>query len=211
MSAAISGFLLGGGLIIAIGAQNAFVLRQGLARQFVFSICLFCALADSILIALGVAGVGTIIATSPSLLAVATIGGAIFLVIYGLLAFRRAWAPQALDPTAADGGKSAAGGAITSRRAALAVCLAFTILNPHVYLDTVVLIGSVSGTYAGWQRIAFATGAVTASFVWFFALGYGARLLAPIFARPLSWRVLDAGIGIVMFALAIGLIQSAAG
>ena len=202
MNPALQGFLLGGGLIVAIGAQNAFVLRQGLARRFVAMVCLVCALSDAALIAVGVAGVGTLVAASAGLLRAATIGGAVFLAGYGLLAVRRAFAGAALDTGPAE--------RPASRIAALSACLAFTFLNPHVYLDTVVLVGSVSGTHAGPARLAFAGGAVAASFVWFFALGYGARALAPLFVRPAAWRVLDLAIAAVMFALAWGLARAAA-
>ncbi len=200
MIAAIEGFFLGGGLIVAIGAQNAFVLRQGLARRFVLMICLVCALSDATLIALGAAGIGTPVAGSPALLAAATIGGALFLAVYGVAAVRRAWSAGALQVA---GSKRPA-----DRVGALATCLAFTFFNPHVYLDTLVLIGGVSGTYADRDRIAFAGGAMAASFAWFFALGYGARALAPLFARPSAWRLLDLAIGAVMFVLAWGLVRS---
>jgi len=194
-----SGFLLGGSLIVAIGAQNAFILRQGLLRQHVFLLCLICALSDAVLIAAGVAGLGALIARSPSLITVVTLGGAAFLLAYAMFAFRRAMKPDAL--VAAKGG----GGSL---KAAIAACLAFTFLNPHVYLDTVLLVGSLSGRHEGAARIAFGVGAASASFVWFFALGYGARLLQPVFARPAAWRVLDVLIGLVMAALAASLLGS---
>jgi L-lysine exporter family protein LysE/ArgO len=195
--AALDGFLLGASLIIAIGAQNAFVLRQGLRREFVFLVCLICALSDALLIAIGVAGFGTFVRQSPALLTVMTVGGAAFLFAYGLRAFFRAARPSAMSP----GGEKPG-----TLSAALAACLAFTFLNPHVYLDTVLLLGSLSARYAGVHRLAYGTGATVASFAWFFGLGYGARLLAPLFERPAAWRVLDAAIGIVMWVLAAGLI-----
>lgn len=198
LPAALSGFLLGASLIIAIGAQNAFILRQGLMRQHVFVLCLICALSDAVLIALGVAGLGTLISSSPRLITVVTIGGAVFLFAYAFIAFRRAASPAALQ--AARGGESRLGPAI-------AACLAFTFLNPHVYLDTVVLLGSLSSAYEGQARLAYGLGASAASFVWFFALGYGARLLEPLFARPSAWRVLDVLIGLVMTAIAISLLR----
>jgi len=188
----VAGLLLGGSLIVAIGAQNAFILRQGLLRQHVFILCLICALSDALLITAGVAGLGTLVARSPFLITAVTVGGAIFLFAYAIFAFRRALHPDALY--AAKGGQS-------SLKAAIAACLAFTFLNPHVYLDTVVLLGSLSGAYRGEARAAFAFGAITASFIWFFGLGYGARLLQPVFARPQAWRVLDTLIGLVMVAL----------
>lgn len=195
----ISGFFLGLSLIVAIGAQNAFILRQGLLRQHVFILCLICALSDALLIAAGVAGLGTLISGSPSLILVVTIGGALFLFAYALIAFRRAWKPQAM--VAAERGRS-------DLRAAIAACLAFTFLNPHVYLDTVVLLGSLSGQYDGAARVAYGIGACLASFVWFFSLGYGARLLQPVFERPAAWRVLDILIGLVMCAIGVSLLRS---
>ncbi len=197
VSAAVSGFLLGASLILAIGAQNAFILRQGLLRQHVVLLCLICALSDALLIAAGVAGLGTLIATSPRLIMAVTVGGALFLFAYAFMAFRRAMHPEAL--LAAKKGEG-------SLKAAIAACLAFTFLNPHVYLDTVVLLGSLSASFEGAARFAYGAGAAIASFVWFFGLGYGARLLQPVFARPAAWRVLDILIGVVMAAIGLGLI-----
>ena len=192
----LAGFALGFSLILAIGAQNAFVLRQGLRRAHVFAVCLACALSDAVLIAAGVAGFGALAEAVPWLETVMRWGGAAFLVVYGALSFRSAWRGGAA--------LAAAGAERQSLGAALATCLALTWLNPHVYLDTVALIGSVSAQYD--DRLAFGAGAVTASFVFFFGLGYGARLVAPVFARPRAWQVLDAGIGVVMWAIAAGLI-----
>lgn len=193
-----SGFLLGLSLIVAIGAQNAFVLRQGLLRRHVFIVCLICALSDAVLIAAGIAGLGTLVATSPRLITAVAAGGALFLFAYAALAFARAARPGTLRAasTGADGLK-----------AAVAACLAFTFLNPHVYLDTVVLVGSLSAQFEGRSRLAFGIGACAASFVWFFGLGYGARLLQPVFARPAAWRVLDVLIGLVMAAIGIALLR----
>ena len=193
----LSGFFLGLSLIVAIGAQNAFILRQGLLRQHVFVLCLICALSDALLIAAGVAGLGTLVSSSPALIAVVTVGGALFLFSYALIAFRRAWRPQALH---------AARGGASDLKTAVAACLAFTFLNPHVYLDTVVLVGSLSAQYVGSERLAYGVGAMIASFVWFFGLGYGARLLQPVFARPSAWRVLDILIGLVMAAIGFSLL-----
>lgn len=198
LAPAIAGLLLGGSLIIAIGAQNAFILRQGLLRQHVFILCLICALSDAVLIGLGVAGLGAIISGSELLIAVVTLGGAAFLACYAVLALRRAIAPTAL--TAAKTGPS-------SLRSAVLTCLAFTFLNPHVYLDTVLLVGGLSGRYEGTARLAFAIGAMSASFLWFFGLGYGARVLEPLFARPSAWRVLDGLIALVMAALSVSLVH----
>ena len=195
----LSGLLLGASLIIAIGAQNAFILRQGLLRQHVFILCLICAASDAALIALGVGGLGTLVAQAPMLITVVTVGGVLFLGFYALIAFRRALDPEAMAATTTSG---------SSLKSAVATCLALTLLNPHVYLDTVVLLGSLSARFEGAGRIAYGLGAALASFIWFFGLGYGARLLEPVFARPAAWRVLDIFIGIVMASLAISLVVS---
>ncbi len=200
LSAAVEGFLLGVSLIVAIGAQNAFVLRQGLARSHVFAVAGICALSDLVLIAAGVGGLGTLVHEAPSLLTLVSLGGAAFLAVYGLLSFHRAIRPAALTP--AD--RSTAGLAAT-----IATCLALTFLNPHVYLDTVVLIGALSGRHPGAGAVAFGAGAGLASIVWFFGLGYGARMAAPVFARPRAWQVLDTLIGLVMFAIAARLVAEA--
>ncbi len=196
---ALEGFLLGASLIVAIGAQNAFVLRQGLARRHVFAIASFCFLADATLITAGVAGLGTLVQQSPRLLTVVTLAGAAFLFAYGALALRRALHPAAL---------SARGAAEPGLAPALMTVAALTFLNPHVYLDTVVLLGSLSARHEGSARVAFGAGAAFASAVWFFGLGYGARLAAPLFARPAAWRVLDAVIALVMTAIALSLLAS---
>ena len=193
---AISGLLLGGSLIIAIGAQNAFILRQGLLRQHVFILCLICALSDAVLIGLGVAGLGAIISGSKILIGVVTLGGAAFLAVYAFLALKRAIKPSGLEAA-----KSGPG----SLKAVL-TCLAFTFLNPHVYLDTVLLVGGLSGRYEGTARLAFAIGAMSSSFIWFFGLGYGARVLEPLFLKPSAWRVLDGLIAAVMAALSVSLL-----
>ncbi|MCR9139115.1 MAG: LysE/ArgO family amino acid transporter [Alphaproteobacteria bacterium] len=197
LAAAVAGFVLGGSLIVAIGAQNAFILRQGLVRSHVFVVCLIAALCDALLIVAGIAGLGAIVAGSPFLIGAVTLGGAAFLFGYAVLAFRRALAPKALHADSKNMG---------SLWAAVTTCLALTFLNPHVYLDTVLLIGGLSGQYNGSARLAFGAGAVTASFVWFFTLGYGARLLAPVFERPMAWRVLDLLIAAIMALLATGLL-----
>lgn len=197
-AAGVSGFLLGASLIIAIGAQNAFILRQGLLRRHVFVLCLICSLSDAALIAIGVGGFGALVAASETAIRLVTWAGAAFLTVYGLIALRRAWKPEAMH-AARNSGTSLAG--------AVAACLSFTFLNPHVYLDTVVLLGGISGGYEGAARLAFGIGAVTASFVWFFVLGYGARLLEPLFAKPAAWRALDLLIAGVMFALAVNLLR----
>lgn len=193
----LAGFLAGASLIIAIGAQNSFVLRQGIRREHVLPIVLVCSLADALLIAAGVGGLGALVEAAPSLLQITRYGGAAFLFGYGMIAAKRAGARQQLTITA---------GTALSLRGALAMCLGFTLLNPHVYLDTVVLIGSLASQRGESGRWWFGGGAAAASFVWFFALGFGARLLAPLFARPLAWRVLDTLIALIMFALGTSLL-----
>ena len=200
LGAALQGFALSAGLIVAIGAQNAFVLRQGLLRRHVTVIVLFCAGADALLIAAGAGGFGALVATRPSVLQLVRVLGAAFLAWYGVSAFRRALRPSTLAPTAADG----AGVART-----LSTCAALTFLNPHVYLDTVILLGGIAGGFAGWARVAFAAGAMAASLLWFSALGVGARILRPIFARPAAWRGLDSLIGLTMGFLAATLLWNA--
>ncbi|MEL6968346.1 MAG: LysE/ArgO family amino acid transporter [Pseudomonadota bacterium] len=196
-AAAFAGFVLGGGLIIAIGAQNAFILRQGLLRQHVLILCLVAAFCDAALILVGVAGFGTIVSSNQNLLFWVTLGGALFLAAYAILAGLRALKPSAMAAADKSGG---------TLKSALATLLAFTLLNPHVYLDTVVLVGGISGQYSGWDRAAFAVGACLASFVWFFSLGYGARWLTPLFEKPSAWRVLDTIIAVVMATLSFTLI-----
>ncbi|MCZ8188086.1 MAG: LysE/ArgO family amino acid transporter [Beijerinckiaceae bacterium] len=193
LSPFVSGFLIGGGLIIAIGAQNAFILRQGIRREHVFPLALICSLSDALLIALGVAGLGALIQLVPALLTGVTLFGIAFLLWYGWKAARRALAPQAME--VGESGPVPLGAAIRT-------CLALTFLNPHVYLDTVVLVGALAAPYAGLPRLAYATGAMTASFAWFFSLAYGARVLTPVFRNPLAWRILDALIALVMVSIA---------
>ncbi|HBF31897.1 LysE family transporter [Rhizobium sp.] len=196
-NAFLSGLSLGLSLILAIGAQNAFVLRQGLRREHVFIISFTCATADALLIALGISALQQVTAIFPAFEPLLRYGGAAFLLAYSL---RHAHAAlkhhDALAPT-----DQPARSLISS----LATCLALTFLNPHVYLDTVLLIGSVSSQFPA-HRLAFGLGAVTASFLFFFSLGYGARLLAPLFARALAWRVLDGVIALVMAWIAIKLV-----
>ena len=194
--AVASGLPLGLGLIVAIVAQNAFVLRQGLRREHVAALVAVCDLSDLALILAGVLGAGAAVARLPWLIAVVGFAGAAFLLGYGVLAARRALRPGALLPDAA--------GARTGLAATVGTSLALTWLNPHVYLDTVVLLGSMASTY-GEHRWQFAAGAGVGSVVWFTALGFGARLLRPVFARPVAWRVLDGGIAVVMTALAVSL------
>ena len=198
LSAAGSGFATAFALILAIGAQNAFVLRQGLMRAHVFWLCLLCALSDAILIAAGVIGFGALVTLYPAFPRMMSLGGAAFLLVYGALRFLAAWRG---DYHMVIEGKSA------GLWATLAVGAAFTWLNPHVYLDTLGLIGAISTQYGDLaDRLFFGIGAVSASFVFFFSLGYGAQLLAPVMQNARAWRVLDLGIGAVMWMLAAGLI-----
>jgi len=191
----LAGLLLGASLIVAIGAQNAFVLRQGLLQSHRFPVALFCALSDAVLIAAGVGGLGAAVGQHPRLLAFVACAGALVLAWYGIKALRRAFHPEVLT-------------ADTHTHSAnvwrvLATCAGFTWLNPHVYLDTVLLIGSLAAPWpAPWPRAWFGAGAATASLIWFFGLAYGARMLAPLFRKPLAWRVLDVLIALVMWSIA---------
>ena len=200
--AALAGLGLGLSLIVAIGAQNAFVLRQGLRREHVLLVVAICALSDLVLIALGIAGGGLLFTAVPWLVEVVRWVGSASLLLYGLFAARRALQPSRLEAAAATAPKAA------STLAVAATCLALTWLNPHVYLDTVLLLGTVASTH-GEARWAFGAGAGLGSILWFSALGFGARLLAPLFARPIAWRVLDAIIAVVMIGLAVSLAVSA--
>jgi L-lysine exporter family protein LysE/ArgO len=202
-SAFTTGFALSATLIIAIGAQNAFVLRQGIRQEHVAPIVAFCAMADLLLIAAGVAGLASILGNSPTLVALLTIAGSVFLLWYGIRALRRALSPQSLH---------AAGGAEpVSLGNAMAQAAGFTLLNPHVYLDTVLLMGSIGTRQPPEMRVWFVGGAACASGVWFTTLGFGARLLAPVFARPRAWQVLDTLVGLTMLALAVLLIRQGLG
>jgi L-lysine exporter family protein LysE/ArgO len=197
LAPALTGFATGFSLILAIGAQNAFVLRQGLLKAHVFWLCLLCATSDAVLIALGVAGFGAITAALPGLPRFMALAGAAFLLAYGALRFHAAWKGDYRLTLA---------GQSPGLAATLAMAAAFTWLNPHVYLDTLGLVGAVSTHYpATPAKVMFGAGAITASFVFFFSLGYGARFLAPIMQSARAWRLLDIGIGAVMWALAIGL------
>lgn len=191
----LAGLLLGASLIIAIGAQNAFVLRQGLLQSHRFPVALFCAMSDAVLIAAGVAGLGAAIGQHPRLLMVVACAGALVLAWYGVQALRRAFHPEVLTPDTHPN--------TSTMWQVLATCAGFTWLNPHVYLDTVLLIGSLASPWA-WPgpRMLFAAGAATSSFIWFFGLAYGARLLAPVFRKPMAWRVLDVVIALVMWGIA---------
>lgn len=197
--AAIAGFGTGLSLIVAIGAQNAFVLRQGIRRDGVLAVVAICALSDAALIALGVGGVGAVVTAYPRALTVVGLVGGAFLLCYGFLAARRAFRPSVMD---------VAGVRTGGPRRVVLTCLALTWLNPHVYLDTVLLLGSVAA-HRGDLRWAFGTGATLASLCWFAALGFGARLLTGFFARPSSWRVLDGLVAATMVTLGVSLVVGA--
>jgi len=200
-AAAAKGFALTAGLIVAIGAQNMFVLRQGLKGEHVAPIVLFCAASDAVLIAAGVNGLGSLLALVPGLSLALSLGGAAFLGWYGVSALRRAGHASSLVT---------AQGAAMSLSAALAGTAAFTFLNPHVYIDTVLLTGAVGAALPAPQRPLFVAGAVSASLTWFCGLGFGARLLAPFFARPSAWRALDLAVGVMMLGLAASLLWGVA-
>jgi L-lysine exporter family protein LysE/ArgO len=194
LAAALTGLLFGLSLIVVIGAQNTYVIRQGIRRLHVPTVVAICAVSDVILIAAGVAGGGAVLAHHHDLLEAARVGGAIFLTVYGVLAARRALRPGRGVDTAAT--------AVSSWGAVAAACLAFTWLNPGVYLDTVVVLGSVANTKPGRQWW-FGAGAAAGSVLWFALLGFGARVLGPVFRRPRAWQALDGFVAVVMFVTAI--------
>lgn len=199
LTAALAGLGFGLSLIVAIGAQNAYVLRQGLRKEHVFVIVAICALSDALLIAVGVAGLGAIIQQLEWLLLLIELVGGVFLCTYGVMAAKRAWKPEVLNTDT--------GGKAVTLKVAVGTALALTYLNPHVYLDTVLLLGSIAGTYEA-NRWWFAAGAMLGSIIWFSTLGFGARLLDPVFKKPSAWRVLDAIIALVMFTLGMSLLVS---
>lgn len=193
----LTGLGIGFSLILAIGAQNAFVLRQGLKREYVFSVCLICALSDSILIYLGITGFSKIVIEFPLITIFAQYFGAAFLFIYGLKSFYSAFRKNAhLDPSHIEK---------TNIYRILATCLAFTWLNPHVYLDTVILVGSISTNFINELHL-FAMGTILSSWIFFFTLGYGAKFLLPLFQNAVSWKILDFLIGVMMWLIAINLL-----
>jgi len=211
VSPLLAGLGLGFSLIIAIGAQNLFVLRQGLRREHVVLVAAICAISDAALIAVGVSGVGLVLHAVPWLIDVVRWAGAVFLVGYGLLAARRAWRPSGhtLEAEGAGAAKSdGTPGAVRVATKALPValtCLALTWLNPHVYLDTVFLLGTVANTH-GDARWIFAAGAMAASVIWFFGLAFGARYLGRWLGTPRAWRILDAVIAVVMIVMGVSLV-----
>jgi L-lysine exporter family protein LysE/ArgO len=199
LSAFIDGALLGGALIIAIGAQNLFVLRQGIAKDQVFAVVLLCSVIDGVLIIAGALGLGSLIAAFPLVVPVATIGGALFLIVFGGMAFYRALFTVHVA-------FNVDGGVTSSLKKAVLMTLAFGFLNPHVYLDTVIMLGGIAARFEMQSRLYFMAGAVMMSFVWFFSLGYGARLLSPFMRHPLGARVLDIIVGCVMYLVAARLL-----
>ena len=196
----LQGFAIGLSLIVAIGAQNTFVLKQGLKKQAVFWVCFVCALSDSILVVLGITGFATVIQLYPELVGFAKWAGAVFLLWYGLQHVIQAFKSN----------QSLHAGSQNEIQLSkiIIVCLALTWLNPHVYLDTVVLIGSISTQFEQ-TKLYFTLGVITASWFFFFSLGYGARVLIPVFANPQAWKVLDVVIALIMWSIAISLIMTA--
>lgn len=195
MLALVPGFVTGLSLIIAIGAQNAFVIRQGLLRQHVLLIVAICAISDATLIFLGTGGLGTLIQSKPSLLEFIRWFGVIYLTWFGVRSIRSAFKNQSLEATA---------GSTISKSAIVSTCLSLTFLNPHVYLDTVILLGSIANQFEN-NRWFFAMGASFASIVWFTSIGYGARAASRFMSKPIFWKILDSLIAVVMFTIAISL------
>lgn len=195
----LTGMGTGAGLIIAIGAQNIFVLSQGVKKNHYILVPLICAVCDAVLVAIGVAGVGTFIAESKPLSQVAGMGGAAFLFCYGMSAFR-----SAIRGAYLEGDQKTE----TSIKATVLTTLAVTLLNPHVYIDTILLLGSIAGQFQAPGHLVFGAGAATASFIWFFTLSLGSRLLAPLFRKKRSWRILDTLVGMVMWAIAFSVLRT---
>ena len=196
----IKGFVTSGSLIIAIGAQNAFVLSQGLRKQFNNLVAITCCILDILLIFAGIAGMGVLIANSPYLMCAAALLGGGFLLVYGAISLKSAISPKPLKTQHTS---------LNSRKAAILTTLALSLLNPHVYLDTVILIGSIGGQYPAPEKWWFAAGAALASVVWFFSLSWGAKKLAPLFEKPITWRVLDSVICLMMWSIALSLFSMA--
>lgn len=199
---AVAGLLTGAGLIIAIGAQNVFVLRQGIRREHVMPVVAICTVSDVVLILAGVAGLGAVVAAYPQVVDVATVAGGSYLLVLAAMAVRRVMNPDAMEVS---GGPTAVG-----RWAAVGTAIALTWLNPHVYLDTVVTLGAIANSHGPTSKWVFAAGACVASLLWFAGLGFGSSRLAPLFARPRAWQLLDVVVAVVMGLLGIGLILSVA-
>ena len=198
LDSALEGFALSIGLILALGPQNVFVMRQGLMRSHVFAVCLACSVFDALLITAGVLGVGSILAGIEGAEFMIAIGASIFLISYGLLRIKSAISPV---------GMSTEGEGESDLAPTIAAAAAFTFLNPHVYVDTLLLIGGTSSRYLGDDRVAFGIGAATASFVFFFSLGYGARSLSEVLNKPKAWRYIDLSIASIMFIIAAAIMQ----
>lgn len=199
----IKGALVSGGLIVAIGSQNAFVLRQGLLKKNIFYICLLCFSCDVILMGIGVLGLGSYLSASPVLTNILAIGGALFLLYYAYNAFISSYKGiSSLDLSNVNTANKE-----KQLLKVLLSTLAVTLLNPQVYFDTIVMVGGVAGTFSYDQKIYFLIGALVSSFVWFFSLGYGSRILIPLFTKPLTWRIFDFFIGCIMLFIAISLIN----
>lgn len=197
-TAGLQGFGIGAGLIIAIGMQNAFVLSQGIKRQRRFLTAAICALCDSSLIILGIVGLGAFIMLHPTLLSIAKWGGILFLTGYAIKAFKSTFKPGTLTPKNPKEN-------LKSIRATILTTMALSLLNPHAFLDTVVLLGSIAAHYPLEERLWFGLGAIIASTIWFFTLAYGASLLTPLFKKPITWRFLDAFVGCIMITVALSL------
>ena len=192
------GLALGASLIIAIGAQNAFVLSQGVRKKYSIIIPLICSISDAVLISIGVLGVGKILASNELVSNIASIGGALFLGWYGMRSFRSFLKPGHLDESN-EGPQSL--------KAAVLFTLAVTLLNPHVYIDTILLLGGISSQFEGNGRYVFGAGAVSASFLWFFTLSLSSRILSPVFKNPTAWKILDFTIALIMWFIAFSLIK----
>ncbi|MDC7124947.1 MAG: LysE/ArgO family amino acid transporter [Spirochaetales bacterium] len=199
LTAFLTGIGTQAGLIIAIGSQNTFVLTQGIKKQYHLSVALVCALCDTVLISAGIAGMGSLIKQSELLVPIAACGGAVFLIIYGAASLRSALKPS--------NGMENSSRNIKNRKEVIIISLTLTLLNPHVYLDTVVLLGGISGTFKGSGRWLFGIGSITMSYIWFFALAIGAGKLSPLFKKQLTWRIMDGLIFIVMWFIAFKLIM----
>jgi L-lysine exporter family protein LysE/ArgO len=193
MIAFFQGFGIGGSLIAAIGAQNSFVLAQGVRKQYFFLVPLLCSIIDIALISAGAAGVGTFVSTHPKIAYYAAIGGTFFLTAFGIKSLLSAFSTNILEKSATQN---------HTLRSIVLTTLALSLLNPHVYFDTIIMLGSISGQYSGGLRLAFAFGACSASVLWFFALSFGGTMLEPFFRKPFSWRILDVSICLVMWTIA---------
>ena len=208
ITAALEGLALGASLIIAIGAQNAYVIRQGVKGEHVFAVAMVCAFIDITLISIGAAGVGTLIAQSPMLRTGAAWGGAIFLAVFGIMSVRAAISARPGVWEKAEQGVNERGNDSTRLKTAVLAAAAFSLLNPHVYLDTIVVLGGIAAQYEVEERVYFALGAMSASLIWFFGIGYGATRVAPYFRTVTGARVLEIIIATIMFVLATSLIVS---